>query len=111
MKYLEHLNLKPSYFSNGFAKFDQVSYSDVVKATSSGASYKDSNINNLMVIDIITKFKELMAFGKIDENGVMIFEGFSGFPFDSKCVDNVDNLIPVDVKNRKIGHCNIFVEF
>jgi hypothetical protein len=110
MKHLEHLNLKPSHFNNGVASFDQVSHTDIIKATSSGAEYDPTDINNLIVIDVITNYKELMAFGIIDQLGIMYFQGFSGFPFDSKCVDHVDNLIPYDAKKRKINHCNIFVE-
>ena len=111
MKYLQHLNLKPSHFNNGVASFDQVSHTDIVKATLDGADFDRSNMINNMVIDIINKYKELMAFGKIDESGLMKFEGFSGFPFDSKCVEYLDKIIGTGVKKRKINHCNIFVEF
>lgn len=110
MKYLEYLNLKPSHFNNDVASFDQVSHYDILKSISSGASYDQTDVNNLMVIDIITKFNEMMCFGKIDNKGLIKFGGISGFPFDSKCVDHIDNLIPFDAKNRKINHCNIFVE-
>ena len=110
MKHLEHLNLKPSHFNHGIASFDQVSHTDIIRATCDGADYDKTNINNVMIIDIISKYKELMAFGRIDLSGMMKFEGISGFPFDSKCVDHVDNLIPFDAKKRKINHCNIFVE-
>lgn len=110
MKHLEHLNLKSSHFSNGIAAFDQVSHYDILKSISSGATYDQTNVNNLMVIDILVKYKEMMTFGTIDELGMMKFEGVSGFPFDSKCVNHVDNLIPYDAKKRKINHCNIFVE-
>lgn len=110
MKFLKTLDLKKSYFKNGWAYFDQVSYSQILELISLGCSYSDSNERNQLTINIIKTYDELMTFGEISDTGYMYFYGVVGFPFDSKCVEYCKD-ISKNAEISKINHHSIYIEW
>lgn len=110
MNFLKILGLKKSYFVNGLANFDQISYSQISDSLSLGSYIDGSDINSQLSIDALQEYKELMVYGTISDNGLIVISGMTGFPFDSKCVEYCRE-ISKNAEISKIQHHSIHIKW
>lgn len=110
MKFLKFLDLKKSYFVNGWANFDQISHTQIGEALSKGAYIEDFDSCSQLTLNAIQTYDELMTFGKISDKGLMNLCGITGFPFDSKCVEYC-RVISKNAEISEIHHHSIHIEW
>jgi hypothetical protein len=107
MNFLKALKIKPSFFKDGWANFDAVSYSDLINSLNSGATM--SSEVEFREINILLEYPCLMCFGKVSKVGEIIIDGISGFPADSICVTLLRNLYQ-NSKKSNISDKYIYIE-
>lgn len=106
MNFLESLKIKPSFFQEGWANFDAVTYNDLLESLKSGAS---SDRISFREINILLEYPCLMCFGRVSITGEIIIEGISGFPNDLICVTLIRQLYQ-NSKKTNITDKYIYIE-
>jgi len=107
---LNVFNIKTGHFVDGWAKFDETTYNQLAQAISFGCSIKVESGPYLKTLEVLLQYPELMCFGKVSKDGVIVIEGITGFPNDDVCVRFLNNAFEKATRKR-IGRDYIFIEF
>lgn len=107
------LNVKPSHFVNGKAKFDGIGKSELMEALRAGCSMSIINGTTMKSWTILTLYDNLMCFGTVNMLGVVEVEGLCGFPLEGDgdcCVRYLEN-VSDGASKKKITPSYIFIEW
>jgi hypothetical protein len=103
------LNLKPTHFNNGWASFDNISFTQLRNIMESGCII-GKDIPVLRTILIMTEYPDTQCFGEISRDGVIKLQGLRGFPTDDVCIRFITDLTET-ASRRKIEDSYFYVEW